>query len=283
MTAILERTDYRLSHLTADKARRYDYAFSRNPWRAYLWRREQQVLEKVLHDHFPAMPATHLDFACGTGRILRFLGGRTGRSVGLDLSAEMLRIAAAQSPGVQLIQADITRNDVLGQERFDLITAFRFLPNAQEDLRVEALRTLAAHLLPGGRLVFNNHKNHSSLLYRLGRMMGKHTTTLSHRHVMQLIRQAGLEILETHPLGILPATDSHRLVPAFIHRACDAALGSRSVGLKFAQNIVYVCALRGATGGLSASADPHWRTSRQWHPKQGSHTAFQEESPGGQS
>jgi ubiquinone/menaquinone biosynthesis C-methylase UbiE len=259
MTAIPKHTDYRLSHMTADKAERYDLSFGRDPWRAYLWRREQQVLEKVLHDHFPAMPAAHLDFACGTGRILRFLRGRTGGSVGMDLSAEMLKVAAAKAPGVRLIQADITRCDVLGQERFDLITAFRFLANAQEDLRVEALHRLAAHLQPRGRFVLNNHKNDSSLLYRMGRLMGKHTPTLSYRHVARLLRQAGLEILEAYPLGVLPATDSHMLVPAFIHRACDAALGRRSVGLELAQDIVYVCALRGAAG-LSARGAPGGRS-----------------------
>ncbi|MCX5683132.1 MAG: class I SAM-dependent methyltransferase, partial [Planctomycetota bacterium] len=182
---------------------------------------------------------------CGTGRILRFLRGRVGCSVGMDISAEMLEVAAANVPGLRLVQSDITQCDVLGQESFDLITAFRFLPNAQEDLRMETLRNLAAHLLPHGRLVFNNHKNHSSLLYRLGRLMGKHTRTLSHRHVGRLVRQAGLEIIEAYPLGVLPATDAHALMPAWVHRAFDAVLGRGSVGLELAQDVVYVCAPHG--------------------------------------
>ena len=242
----MENLDYRLSHRTADKANRYDLSFGRDPWRAYLWKREQCVLEKVLHEHFSEMPAAHLDFACGTGRILGFLRGRVGGSVGLDISAEMLKVAAARMPGMRLVQADITQCDVLGQEGFDLITAFRFLANAQEDLRMEALRELAAHLLPHGRLVFNNHKNHSSLLYRVGRLMGKHTRTLDHRHVGQLVRQTGLEILEAYPLGVLPATDAHMLLPAWVHRAFDAALGRGAVGVAWAQDVVYVCAHRGA-------------------------------------
>jgi len=102
--------------------------------------------------------------------------------------------------------------------------------------------------------VLNNHKNHSSLLCRLGRLMGANTPTLSHGDVARLLGRAGLEIIEAYPLGVLPASDSHMLVPAFIHRACDAALGRRSVGLELAQDIVYVCGLRGGAGPSARGA-----------------------------
>ena len=244
MSVATEHFDYRLSHLAAGKADQYDLSFTGDPWRASLWRGEQDVLARVLRRHFSGMPATHLDFACGTGRILSFLRDRVGRSVGVDISAEMLKVAAAKVPGVRLVQADITQSDVLGDETFDLITAFRFLANAQEELRVKALRVLARHLSPQGRLVLNNHKNHSSLLYRLGRLMRKHTRTLSHRHLCQLLRQAGLEIIQAYPLGILPATDAHMLLPAWAHRAIDATLARGPLGLELAQDIIYVCAPR---------------------------------------
>jgi ubiquinone/menaquinone biosynthesis C-methylase UbiE len=244
MSVATEHFDYRLSHLAAGKADRYDLSFIADPWRAYLWRGEQDVLARVLRRHFPDAPANHLDFACGTGRILSFLRRRVGRSVGVDVSAEMLGLAAAKVPHVRLVRADITRSDVLGDETFDLITAFRFLANAQEQLRVKALRALARHLSPRGRLVLNNHKNRSSLLYRLGRLMNKHTRTLSHRHLCQLLRQAGLEIIQAYPLGILPATDTHMLLPAWAHRAVDAALARGPLGIDLAQDIIYVCAPR---------------------------------------
>lgn len=244
MSVATEYPDYRLSHMTSDKASGYDLSFITDPWRAYLWRSEQDVLAKVLRRHFPERPAAHLDFACGTGRILSFLRERVGCSMGVDISAEMLKVAAANVPDVRLVQADITQSDVFGDETFDLITAFRFLANAQEELRVKALRTLADHLSPQGRLVLNNHKNHSSLLHRLGRLMHKHTRTLSHRHLCQLLRQVGLEILEAYPLGVMPATDAHMLLPAWTHRAVDATVGRGPLGLELAQDIIYVCALR---------------------------------------
>jgi ubiquinone/menaquinone biosynthesis C-methylase UbiE len=247
MSVLLEHADYRLSHRSADKAERYDRSFHLDPWRAHLWRREQAVLERVLREHFgDRRPDSHLDFACGTGRVLAALRGRVGASVGVDVSAEMLRVAAGRLPDARLIQADLTRRDVLGEERFDLITAFRFLANAQDSLRAEALRVLGAHLRPRGRLVFNNHKNHSSLLYGLSRLAGRTARTLSHGQVRRLAREAHLEIVSVHPLGLLPATDGRMIGPARFHEVVDLAFARGALGRAWAQDIVYVCAPRGA-------------------------------------
>ncbi len=63
------------------KARGRDYheTFSPevNPYRAMVWRLEQRVLDRILQDHLRSEKIAHLDFACGTGRILgHFLRAR---------------------------------------------------------------------------------------------------------------------------------------------------------------------------------------------------------------
>lgn len=73
-----EGYDYRLSHL--QKGAPYEESFSRNPWRAYVWQREQKVLDAVLDRYFSGKAVTLLDFACGTGRILRYLLSQIGRA-----------------------------------------------------------------------------------------------------------------------------------------------------------------------------------------------------------
>ena len=89
----------------------------------------------VLRDHAPRTPLVHLDFACGTGRILEYFAGRVDSSTGVDVSDSMMEVAGRWPPKAELIEADLTQNDVLGDRRFNLITAFRFFPNAEPELR----------------------------------------------------------------------------------------------------------------------------------------------------
>lgn len=75
------------------------------------------ILRELIGRHNPSTQ-TVLEVACGTGSILKQL--QPSFSVtGLDLSHEMLELAAAKVPGVRLIEADMTAFD-LG-ERFDAV------------------------------------------------------------------------------------------------------------------------------------------------------------------
>ena len=137
-----------------------------------MWKIEQRILDRVL-DQIHGEQATeiaYLDFACGTGRVLAFVSARTVSASGVDISEAMLIVAATSAPKAELISADITLgNSPLAGRVFDLITAFRFFPNAEESLRTEAISALSACLKPGGRLILNNHRSRSSLRQRLGR------------------------------------------------------------------------------------------------------------------
>jgi demethylmenaquinone methyltransferase/2-methoxy-6-polyprenyl-1,4-benzoquinol methylase len=89
-----------------------------------------------------------LDLACGTGDIARGMSGGTVRVVGLDPSAEMLRVA--QGAASRLLRADMLAIP-LGAASVAAVTAgygFRNVPDAGAAVR-EAVRVLQ----PGGRLV----------------------------------------------------------------------------------------------------------------------------------
>ena len=233
--------DYRLSHVAASKGASYDASFSRTPWRAFLWQCESRAIDRILQEHFTNRAPAHLDFACGTGRILGHVCEKARISVGVDVSDSMLAVARRNVPSAQVIHADLTREHALGERTFDLITAFRFFPNAQPELRSEALQSLAAHLAPGGLLVFNNHKNHSSMLYTLGRLLGKRPTTMSRRDVSDLLSDAGLETVETFAMGLLPASDRHMVLPRWVHGLADGTGNALGLGRRLAQNLIYVC------------------------------------------
>ena len=235
------RYDYRTTHTAPAKGMSYEQKFADVPWRAYVWQRERLVLDEVLRRYFADRPVRHLDFACGTGRILGHLADRARLSVGVDVSESMLAVARQRPGDAEWIRADITRDDVLARRTFNLITAFRFFPNAQPELRAEALRALARHLTPDGVLLLNNHKNHSSLLCRLARLVGKRPRTMSARDVTELASSVGLVVARTFAIGVLPATDKHMLVPRWCHRLVDRAANALGIAPVLAQNVIYVC------------------------------------------
>ncbi|GAB4065834.1 class I SAM-dependent methyltransferase [Ancylobacter sonchi] len=97
-----------------------------------------------------------LDLGCGTGAFL--VGLEAPRRAGVDPAAAMLDIARARPGGaaVQWVEADARLLD-LGQ-RFDLVvmTGHAFQVFLTEDDRHAALATIARHLAPGGRFVFDS-------------------------------------------------------------------------------------------------------------------------------
>ena len=68
----------------------------------------------------------------------------------------------ARADNVRLQQIDITRQS-LG-DTFDVVTAFRFFLNAEQQLRREVLEAIRKHLKPDGRLVCNIQMNATSAM-----------------------------------------------------------------------------------------------------------------------
>lgn len=241
MSDLPESYDYRVSHTTSGKGQSYNNNFEFMAWRRYVWHREQCVLDNAVRTHFANKPIRHLDFACGTGRILNHLAGRAEISTGIDVSESMLELARRKVTSAEIIKADLTETDVLGDRSFNLITAFRFFPNAQPLLRKQVINCLSKHLASDGLLIFNNHQNHTSLRYQIARLRGRQWRTMSSREVRQLLSSTGLTIDKVFPIGVLPAVDGHMLVPSCIHRLLDSLLNTCRVGHILAQNLVYIC------------------------------------------
>jgi SAM-dependent methyltransferase len=215
-----------------------------NPHRAMLWRLEQRALDEVLRNHLVPEKIAHLDFACGTGRILGHLSRHVASATGVDVSSSMMEVARKVAPGAELIEADLTQRDALGERQFDLVTAFRFFPNAEPELRRAVIRVLARHLAPRGVLVFNNHKNRNSLHRRISRALGREAPglTMTHAEVETLVAEGGLRIVEVVPLASLPFSETHLLVPVPLLEFLERGLSGRQALTSIAQDVVYVCA-----------------------------------------
>src|ERR1700737_608790 len=73
-----------------------------NPHRAMLWRLERRALDEVLRHHLVPGKIAHLDFACGTGRILGHLRRHVASATGVDVSSPMMEVARGVAPGAEL-------------------------------------------------------------------------------------------------------------------------------------------------------------------------------------
>lgn len=147
-----------------------------------------------------------LDFACGTGRITSLLADYAKRIIGVDVSAAMMEMISRRD-NVELIQRNIIEHPL--EERFALLTAFRFFVNSEPELREAAMAALAKHALPDARLLANVHVNSWSpmgVLYRTRNFLLRKTMnrTLSHAEFIALAKRHGFHAEQTHWYGFSP-------------------------------------------------------------------------------
>jgi SAM-dependent methyltransferase len=102
-----------------------------------------------------------LELGCGTGRALIPLARRGHRVTGVDLSPEMLRIAAAKAKAarvsrrVTLIQGDYADAPLAGPYRFAFVVMNTFMHLLTQEDQLRALRHWREHLTPDGLLLID--------------------------------------------------------------------------------------------------------------------------------
>jgi SAM-dependent methyltransferase len=214
-----------------------------------LWQIERQQLRDVVSGLRAGHPRIdYLDFATGTGRVLGFLQPLVDSAVGIDVSEAMAERARSRVPAATVLCRDIAAAGAPVEGSYDLITAFRFLLNAEPALRTAALAALARRLRdPSSVLVVNNHGNlwsHKALLWPVhqaaGRVRpGSSGNYLSHRAVLGLVERAGLRVEQVLGCGVLGARLARRLPGARVADWERRLAATRAVGA--AVNRMYVC------------------------------------------
>lgn len=118
-------------------------------WKDY--RAESDKLHQIIQQHLPTAQ-TLLDVGCGSGKHLEQLHAHY-RCEGLDLDAELLRIAQKRLPDVPLHQGDMLDFD-LGRTFDVVICLFGSVGYMQTYARAEAaVANMARHVAPGGLLI----------------------------------------------------------------------------------------------------------------------------------
>jgi SAM-dependent methyltransferase len=229
----LSESGYRASHRCEARARDYDPQFwAPSSARALDWDLEQRILDRIFAHDLAARPTCALDFACGTGRVLRYLESRIPLTIGVDIAEEMVAYARPRCPDSRLVKHDVTAGphpDLPAS--VDVVTAFRFFLNAEPDLRRDVLAWIRSVLGTGGTLIANFHLNPRSLRgrYLLLRWRGRpRTAMVSPREADQLLADAGFDVLARYGYEYLPyRRDGNRLRAVDLRRRVEVSLLNR--------------------------------------------------------
>jgi SAM-dependent methyltransferase len=110
---------------------------------------------------------TVLDVGCGTGAITRGIAeavAPNGHAVGIDVNARLIDEARRTHGAIPGLSFELCAVQWLSfQDRFDVVTAARVLQWLANPL--EALRSMAAALKPGGRMAVLDY-NHEKILWK---------------------------------------------------------------------------------------------------------------------
>jgi SAM-dependent methyltransferase len=200
-TMASQNDDYRASHFAKGKA--YDAYLHDSPFDAYMAAWERRLLPGIIERFYPNGPDRYLDFACGTGRITEQVAPLAKQSTAVDISPTMIDQARAKCPGTRFFLGDLTQ-DAMDLGQFDLATSFRFFGNAQDELREGAMRAVARHLVPGGHLIINSHRNPKAFYAVFERMTGgtaMKDMDLTLPKLRNLLDRHGMTIVALRPIA----------------------------------------------------------------------------------
>jgi 2-polyprenyl-3-methyl-5-hydroxy-6-metoxy-1,4-benzoquinol methylase len=135
-----------------------------------------------------------LDFGCGAGRLTRALAKVFGQVDGIDISAEMIRIARsalADVPNVRIHHSNGSDLDVLGDEVFDFAFAFSVFHHIPSKVAIrDCIAEVGKHLRPGSLFKFEVQGDFNFEPPKDDTWLG---TPLSEADVIELAEQTGFE------------------------------------------------------------------------------------------
>jgi SAM-dependent methyltransferase len=189
-----------------------------------------EVDRRFAERHFER-PGRLIDLGCGTGRLLLPFARRGWWVLGVDLSAEMLKVALAKAQAegvaVQLLRANLVELDALADCSFDhaacLFSTLGMVVGAEHRRRVVA--HVRRVLRPGGKFVLHVHnrwftfwnpQGRSWLLRNLFAHSGKGDRLMpahdglpplalhlfTRREAVRLLQRSGFRIVEVCPVSL---------------------------------------------------------------------------------
>tara|TARA_B100000941_G_C28454144_1_gene526837 strand:- start:248 stop:1069 length:822 start_codon:yes stop_codon:yes gene_type:complete len=200
--------DYTSSHF--HKGKDYHDRFENLPGRKIIWKIEKKIIDIFLEklDNLD-----HLDFAGGTGRITEYLQNKSKKQYLIDSSTKMISHAKKILNNVNFINEDFKKISKIDKQ-FDLVTAFRFFPNAEPHLREAAMKFISINMKEGGYLIINNHKNFWSLPFILKRLTFRSDGFgMTHTEIKSIVEKYNLKIIDYYSCGVIFEAEKSKLIP----------------------------------------------------------------------
>lgn len=234
---------YSKRFMNPEAVRRYEDLYSdANSFDSIVWLFEQEFIRSILVSFVSPTMHSALDFACGTGRVTRFLEHFFTDVYGVDISPAMTEICSRSVTKAKILTGDIIHDDDLLPGPFDLITAFRFFLNIEESLRKDALIALRKRMHESSILILNIHGSFPSLRslsIRLHHILSKIRpkdmllNEIKKKTFESLATKCGFEIVCRRGLAILTPRVS-------------ALLGARLT--QYVENVAYISRLADLVG-----------------------------------
>jgi len=145
-----------------------------------------------------------IEFGCGTGDLLR--GLRPGRGIGIDISSEMVSVAARKYPELEFRQADMEKIESWG-ETFDFVILADVVGHLQ-DIE-ESFRRLRSFCRPDSRVIVSYYNFLWEPLLKMGEKVGlkmpqEHQNWLSTEDICNVLGLARFEVVKTESRLLLP-------------------------------------------------------------------------------
>jgi len=122
--------------------------------------------EQLLFATYVKSGGAILDLGVGGGRTTSYLSESASRYVGVDYSAEMLKICRTKFPYLEFVQADAADMSMFSEESFDaIIFSFNGLDTLAPYEQIEkCLQECSRLLRSGGVLIFSSHNPRSVIV-----------------------------------------------------------------------------------------------------------------------
>ena len=238
----------------------YDDAIS-TQFELIIWDIEKYYLKKILNT-VPEKEIRYMDFACGTGRVISYLGQYIEDRTGIDTSECMLQLAQ-EKISARYVNGNIVEDEtLLGGETFNLITAFRLFLNIENKNRYLILKALRNYLTDDGYLIVNNHMNRYSILGMMAfslkslrilplradaktRQRGI-INTMSELEFRKVLTASGYEVTRVYRFVLFPGHNSLVILPHRTLVRMEIRLSRIPLLNLMCKDQIYVCRKAGA-------------------------------------
>lgn len=198
---------YLKSHVHPEYGTHYEETYTEGYY-FYQWGYiEKPLIENIFNELKSSDVRSCLDIACGTGRILSIAEAHFPKTYGVDISESMLKHAKYKCKQSFLVRSDITQMPF--NNTFDLITAFRYFLNTEEELREKTLCNIFNLLNKDGVFILNIHVNSRSIRGRYytlrNKIRGRNmANVIEYDDLVSDLNNHGFSVTETYWYSYLP-------------------------------------------------------------------------------